>query len=951
MKIFPHILTRVGGNSFETIIPFNKSDVIISSEKLVASVKEKDEQKKRLCTHLLEFIQQITDSKIQNTIQNLRRDLFNERNIKSELIVTARKLLSEELKNELDFYFQRLLQIESQKQEFEVQFRERLLFERGFLQKLASNQNFLKGLLLSSKSLYNEVHKYQNVHPYAFKNKELQNELSLLKYLTRMASKTSPFSTLSNIAIGKMSDQSDEVIEVFRENDGQEITSHIYLNNFLFRYLKGIFAASRGMYLYFNLRTNPTIEAKSDQFSYLTNANNIEAFQRIQITAVLSSIRNIVDAKRNGIQFYELITEICDLVEAEKSDIEVYVKQLIDYGFLEFDFGVSGIDPYWDMKLRTKLEPLANKVPHMEDLLRCLERLRSIAQEYSISDVKSRAYLLTTAFDTFRDVCIKLHKEAGLPEAEREAVHGFGSENPAKTRESKNDDKKEVIVDDEKDEQTKDKGSVGSNEPFRHFANTSFSFKPEQMFYEDTSRNITPLIRKKDLYLFIETLDGLLGELRIFNTAADERDKIAAFIGNSTESPISLLSLYENYSKEKRRSEENQRKDNINGFITEKPAEISTPVATNRQKLIEFWSEEYKNLITPTLTSQKQILELYYDHLKQTGIKVKMTPKKPPESTSFGTFVQFYTEPNENGGSILKGVINSTFSGYGKMLSRFLQILPPQVTDDVRKWNAALAKNGELLIEDCDASHFNANIHPPLLPYEIRIPGGNNSLPLEKQLPVSDFDVSIDGKGDLKLNHTKSGRRSYIFDLGFEAHAGRSHLFKLLHNFSGIEYLNPGPVTRIVNSAQRAGNDGASVIQYPRIIYENIIVIQRKSWLVPRALLPVRKPGESDAMFLASLNEWRQQHGIPCEVFVNVNPTRSNNQIDPQTKKILGRDEYKPQYINFNSPIMSTLLEKLMRKCPQSMKFEEMLPNSQQLIKINGEKFATEYLVQWYKYP
>jgi hypothetical protein len=80
-----------------------------------------------------------------------------------------------------------------------------------------------------------------------------------------------------------------------------------------------------------------------------------------------------------------------------------------------------------------------------------------------------------------------------------------------------------------------------------------------------------------------------------------------------------------------------------------------------------------------------------------------------------------------------------------------------------------------------------------------------------------------------------------------------------------------------------------------------------------------------------------------------VNPHREGDPpVTPELLRKTGRDDYKPQYIHFNNPLLVHLFERLTGKVPQVLKIEEMLPHAGHLATINGEKFVTEYVVQWY---
>ena len=51
--------------------------------------------------------------------------------------------------------------------------------------------------------------------------------------------------------------------------------------------------------------------------------------------------------------------------------------------------------------------------------------------------------------------------------------------------------------------------------------------------------------------------------------------------------------------------------------------------------------------------------------------------------------------------------------------------------------------------------------------------------------------------------------------------------------------------------------------------------------------------------------------------------------------------------MNFHTPILLSLFEKLIKKTPRLLRIQEMLPNSEQLLKINNKKHVSEFVLQW----
>ena len=974
MKIFPYALIRLGGEPFEQFDKMNSGEAY-SQVSIIASLKETLEKEKMgLCDMLFSHIQKLSDPQHQNIIQNIRRDIFNSRKIKNNKLARAKDILPDQLNQQLESYFELNQKIQSQILASESIYQTTLQQCREICQSLANSPTVRKGLLLSSKSLLDRIDSYAERANTAFRKKEYQIEQGVLKYLTRIYTKTSPFSTFTNLALAQLSDEGHSAIIDMKHSGQEQVKGHIRLNNYLLKYLLDLFKNYRPAYRLIHLRPNPTIENKGDHFLFLTNNDNIESFQRVPFNPVVELIINTTLENESGILFHELVNTLQENIDAGEDELESYIKQLIDYGCLEYNFGVSGIDPDWDIKLIQKLRPLIdNNVSHIAPLAEVLKALRKMADEYAENDEEGRKRLLQKAYDTFRAICMTIHKAAGLPEEERKTKEEKQEEYRKKQQELKaaKEDKgeKEKNEDEEKKDDKPD-------EPFQHQVSTFFHFKPEQIFYEDTTRDIKATLNEPQLNSIISTIHSLLQSLRSFRGMEDERIKMKYFFLQQYEKneTVDLLAFYEDFYREYKKPlkeyEEKKKKEKEEAAKSSENKDEPVKVADKQEntvnpfldipalKVIQEQRKEWNDNFATQFkgisdTGRLEIAQHQIDATNQNvGLEFEESPGK-----SYGTFIQFYNEGNE-----VKAVVNSSLSGYGKMLSRFLHVFDVKVTDTLRKWNNDSNSGDRMFIENCDASYFNANLHPPLMPLEIWMPGGHNTLPEDKQIPITNFELKYNTKEDtLQLFHKSTHKQVHVFDLGFQGHMGRSQLFQLLDKFTMSEYLSPYPVVSAINGEVNKkekeekpdeGKNGISnqpeIQVCPRVVFEKQIVLQRKSWFIPKSLIPEKMPIDSDWQFYLNINEWRLKQGMPDEVFVFINTNRGNQDIDPELTKKLTRDDYKPQYINFRNPLLVNLFEKIIGKVPTSLKIEEMLPNSAQMLKIDQQRFVSEFMVQWY---
>jgi len=127
-----------------------------------------------------------------------------------------------------------------------------------------------------------------------------------------------------------------------------------------------------------------------------------------------------------------------------------------------------------------------------------------------------------------------------------------------------------------------------------------------------------------------------------------------------------------------------------------------------------------------------------------------------------------------------------------------------------------------------------------------------------------------------------------------------------------------------------------SIIFVPRLTFGNQIIIQRKKWFVRKEyLIDLLKDNRTSlSQTYLVLNEWVNTHKIPTEVYIKIAETSLNDKKN---------DNYKPQYINFNSPIFMLLCLNIIDKAEAIIEISEMFPNSNQV--NQGDGYVKEYIM------
>jgi hypothetical protein len=423
MKLFPYVLTRYSGGSFYDFENLKIND----SCKLIDQLHQLKIQLRNIKNEISDAIHPLIPSfnekpDIQKQLINLRRDVFNERAIKDDKIKLATEVLNQEIINNLSEYICIHVKIEVLTKQGNSIYEKELRESRLKLKEIVSDQNFQKGLILSSRSILEQLNRYLEKDPFDFRKKEIQIEQGMIKYLSRMYCKTSPFSTFTNLSAGKIISLANpgEVISHKNADTNFELKSHIRINNYIYHFLRGLLLKNKDIFCWFPVRLNPTVQKTEETYLFLTNSNNVEAFQRIPLSPVLDFFIEIVSQNSEGIVYNELLHTLIENIEASQEELQAYINQLIEYGFLEFNIGVSGTDPDWDITLYDKLDnAVKNEAPYIKELSETLSSVRNLAREYESSSVSGRQKLQKEAYDQIRAICMNLHEAAGLPANER----------------------------------------------------------------------------------------------------------------------------------------------------------------------------------------------------------------------------------------------------------------------------------------------------------------------------------------------------------------------------------------------------------------------------------------------------------------------------------------------------------------------------------------------------
>jgi lantibiotic biosynthesis protein len=915
MDVFDYVLLRIAGE------PFDKADSLILNKARQMAIELQNEKailgdkKNTLTDRLFSEINALQDDHARKKLLNIKRDIHNNRAINKRDYELCSGFLSAGTMTELDTFLQRREAFRGNYEAGRQIYISEVNEIRNELKQHLRNDVYMRGLMMGSNVLLNELFKY-------FENsrstsKVEHTELGLMKYYSRMFSKTSPFSTFTNLAFANLG-QADSMLSMANGDDKRfkDIQSLVRLNAHILKYFLNILSCYPGFYRNIELKLNPTLIKDESGYIFLVNSHNSEAFQRISIDDI---IEVIIDkyAKGPALTYAGLVDYLTEIVDEESAVLERFVKSLIDYGIIEFDFQISGTDPDWLPALVNRLRKLYNEYhdPNIGAWAETFYEVQLLTEQFSASAAVKRLDIQTDIHRKILNLFLLIHETADLSATERQNIINFSLH-------------KQLI--DEKTAGLTNTKNDSQEEPFIKKNLTGFFIRKEAILFEDTGHASRFIVNRKMVEKITHTLSCICKEISYFDLRRKKRyeilDCFVDIYGEHAEVPFLLF--YETYHKYTK------------GEI--KPGSADAPRVTVYENEKAQWFENFKRILTAKSYTD-DVIDIKLSDLQEAGRHKKLTPV--PASVSYGGFLQLCNGISSGDDGPLLGVLNGLFDGYGKYVGRFLPLFDEGIKEYFFNRNMQLM-DGDIMAEQNDSSFFNANMHPPLLGYEITVNSNNNFLPKEQQISVKDITVKYDVQNDeLFLYHNQSDKRVYVLDLAFQAVMGRTAIFKFLLNFSKARIPDFNLIYKACDDVyeQRSFGDNipVAVILYPRVVLENSIVFCRKRWQIPVGFLPDIRDADDDWDKFNKIKGWQQLYNIPNLVFFSYTQA-----YDSDMEISIKPDDKKPQFIDFNNPVLISLFLKLILK-KSTISLEEMLPDKDQLPTFYGKKYVTEALIHW----
>jgi len=284
-------------------------------------------------------------------------------------------------------------------------------------------------------------------------------------------------------------------------------------------------------------------------------------------------------------------------------------------------------------------------------------------------------------------------------------------------------------------------------------------------------------------------------------------------------------------------------------------------------------------------------------------------------------------QPASEDGS--RWMLSRVKEGTGRYTARYTAAMEPRAR---REWTAHLAARGAFTLHGERAELLDAgrpqgdtlNVHAAQTPRVLVLPGERPGVAPARRLPLADVWMSLEGEGAPTLRDG-AGVRLLPVHLGMAFEVYMPQLVRFLTAFGPNELGGVFP-------AQRAHRQGDVVVS-PRTVMGNL-VLHRGAWSVPLAPLAEALRG-GDAQALARVDRLRRAWGLPARAFIS----------EPQTNFFFGT-VYKPQYVDFTSPLFLPLLRAALERGGERLHVVEPLPTPAQCPRdAHGRLRALEVVV------
>lgn len=941
-EVLDRFVCRIGGVNCNVQDKVGRDENLFLFTKYVNVKNELTRLTEIISSQIYAAIPGLNEKRERNLLIGFRRDIFNFKKC-SELSSEKVKELVPGISNLLIKYNE----LNSEKEEYQKQLQGSIeqyaKDNRSEFVKNLSNQNFQKGLLISSRPLF-DSQKYYIENAENRKNEQI--ERGLLRYYSRMAMKATPFGSFCSIIPGEISDNLNSPYTIVGNTEEKDSVS--LLNKALFGCIATYIKSKQELFENFDLILNPTFRFENEKLVYLTSVDNKEVFQRLPNNPVLDLISKFFTSS-SKIKYKELVNLLIldEELEAEYDEIIPYLNKLIEIGFLHINIGVPDQVVDWDILLVDILKEIDTE--DSQKIRESLQFLRENLENYRKGNLEERTEIIrkmTLEVETLlTDVENKSFIKTELPLYE---------DSTAKCR-AYLDNKmiqKPVNVLAEYISLTRKIGwPLKENISMRKFFDN---------YYQDQNSQI-PLLQFYEDYYREHFKDHLEKQNNPNPQNKDEKEKY------NFNNPFNAEAI--------------EKISNINNAIVKLIREkwAANPEAEELNISLNELRTIFETHLQQDLYTECSSHSVFIQAVKETDNRIRFIVPSGNYLNGYGKyfsrFVRLFSEEEQ------KYLLETSETISEKVIAEICgdanfnaNLHPPLLKNEI---SYPIGESG--LSENTISS---TNI------YVERHPENENILRLI-DLSSGEEIVPVD------LGFLNPMMRPPLYQLLSRFTTPGNYSIPLPSHYKEVKPDDTDKEDLTKN-----------ILYCPRVVIDDEVLVARKRWIIYKNNFPFINLNEKETDYFIRLNEWRVKNNIPSEVYIKINPLPENkpvqtdqpkgevnkeetdnseqshenkvqaesvlqsensekventenvetpnnataNEQKKETKKQnkFSRDFYKPQYIDFFDPLYAGLFAKLTVTLKNFMiTLEERYPeNGQLLTDENGNEYSSEFIFQ-----
>ncbi|MFZ4543109.1 MAG: hypothetical protein ACOYOA_03595 [Saprospiraceae bacterium] len=192
-----------------------------------------------------------------------------------------------------------------------------------YLQEDIQHPVLQKGMLFSSMDFSSNLYKFVNKEPENFRKKEFRKAITALKYLSRCATKSSPFADFCTVGLLDM-----------HKVHGFQSKSELQINLIFLEFFSAFILQHKVLRAAVDVRVNPSLRRVPSEWSWIMNSDNEEQLQKAAPNELLTLLDEFLTVPNCFYKVEAYLKQFCE----KDDDVASFLNRLIDVQFIVVDF-------------------------------------------------------------------------------------------------------------------------------------------------------------------------------------------------------------------------------------------------------------------------------------------------------------------------------------------------------------------------------------------------------------------------------------------------------------------------------------------------------------------------------------------------------------------------------------------------------------------------------------